>query len=132
MDVSLSADSQREALRVVRLLAQGLHPETMQNLEPTNICQSGVVVRALFVASEVLDGCDCLRMIEAKKPPEQSNRHGRPWQKSEDEELLQAFQQRLCLRSVAERHQRTEGGIVSRLVRLGQVRDRAEARQRMR
>ena len=132
MDVSLSPDSQREALRIVRLLAQGLNPQTMQNLEPTNVCQSGLVVRALFVASEVLDGCDCLRTSKVQQPREESQRHGKPWLKSEDEQLLQAFQQRLCLRSVAARHQRTEGGIVSRLVRLNKVRDRAEARQLMR
>ena len=132
MNVPLSAESQREALHILKLLAQGTDPGTMQNLEPTNVCQSGLVVRALFIASEILDGCDCLRSHGVRKPRGDSQRHGKPWLKSEDEQLLQAFQQRLCLRSVAARHQRTEGGIVSRLVRLDQVRDRAEARQLMR
>ena len=131
MNTVLSPDAKREALRVVRLLAQGLNPETLQRLEPTNVCQSGPVIRALFIASEVLKINDSPESTASEKKGKPSGRQGKPWLKDEDQELLKAFQPRHCLRSIAARHQRTEEGIASRLVRLGQTRDRAEARQRL-
>lgn len=84
MNVSLSPDAQREALRVVRLLAEGINPETMRKLEPTHVCQSGPVVRALFVASEVLKGSKRRESREAPESPNEPERNGAPWALTED------------------------------------------------
>ncbi len=53
---------------------------------------------------------------------------GQAWSGDEDNALLQAYDTGTPIRALAEQHGRTQGAITARLVRLGRVKDRSEAR----
>lgn len=51
---------------------------------------------------------------------------GRSWPETEDKELLAIFDAGTPVKEIAEKHGRTQGAIVSRLVRLGRIKERAD------
>jgi hypothetical protein len=63
----------------------------------------------------------------ARKQPGQA---GKPWSPEEDRRLVEAFDQGADLDMLTASHARSKGGIASRLVRLGRIRERAEIRVR--
>ena len=127
-------DQRKDAERVISLLAQGRHPQTLEPLKGGDLIHEGSIVRALFTASEALR---LLRLraeragkgSSKRRGAEEASRHGKGWCSEEDDELVQAFDERTCLRSIAARHGRTQGGILSRLERLGKIGDEAEGRR---
>jgi hypothetical protein len=58
-----------------------------------------------------------------------SDRAGKPWSTDEDSQLREGFYKHEDLPILASRHKRSRGAIVARLVHLGLVDDRNEARK---
>jgi hypothetical protein len=112
--------NREEAHRIVGLLARGVDPDKPDQVAPTNVLERPAVIRALFLAVEALSADD--------KVPSKEVRTGKPWSKDEDDELRFAVSQNDTLNVIASRHQRSEGGIVARMVRLGIVEDKNAAR----
>jgi hypothetical protein len=52
---------------------------------------------------------------------------GTAWTKQEDETLIQEFDAKIPILEIARRHGRSNGGITSRLVRLGKIAIREQA-----
>lgn len=111
-----------EARRVIDALADGLDPETGEILPQQSVLLKPAVLRALFVASRALEG--------ATLPREQPAQAGQPWTPEEDQRLLDAFDQGADLPALTASHARSKGGIASRLVHLGRIKERAEIRTR--
>jgi len=80
------------------------------------------VIRALFVSGKALE--------RAAKRAERDNslpdNAGRSWTDEEDKELLATFYAGTPVKTIAAKHDRTQGAIAARLVRLGRIKDRAE------
>jgi hypothetical protein len=114
--------SPTEARRIIEALAQGVDPETGEVLPQDSLLQRPVVIRALFCASQALT------TVERKKKPadSQSGNAGNAWTEEEDRRLLDAFDQGAAVDQLAQAHGRSKGGIASRLVRLGRIKERAE------
>lgn len=112
----------QQALRVVNALADGVDPETGELFPEESVLLKPPVIRALFVASRALEAA-CSAAAAASEQPGQA---GKPWSKEEDQRLLDAFDQGASLAALTAAHARSKGGIASRLVRLGRIKERAE------
>lgn len=117
--------SPQEARKIVDALACGVDPETGELLDASAshaALNSPRTVRALFLASRVL--------AEDGRTPSSAHRPGKaglPWSAEEDRQLLQSFDAGASVQQLATQHQRSRGGITSRLVRLGRIQERSEA-----
>ena len=111
-----------EAKKIIEALANGIDSETGEILPPQSALNSPPVIRALFIAGKALD--------RAAKQAERMNalpdKAGRPWGDEEDQALRAAFDTGVTVKDMAAKHGRTLGAIVSRLVRLGKIKDRTE------
>jgi hypothetical protein len=106
-----------DSARVLRALAHGIDPVTGEVLDDRSVLALPLVIRALY------DGADALesrRPVGARKAgPEGLSKAGAPWTPIEDQELRDAFLKGTAIRDLAIEHQRTQGAISSRLMRLG-------------
>lgn len=114
-----------EARTIIDALANGIDPETGEILPMQSTFNSPQVIRALFVAVTALDSAT-KRAERVKALPDNA---GRPWSEKEDQDLLALFDSGIPVKEIAQRHCRTLGGIASRLVRLGRIKERANAYQ---
>lgn len=73
-----------KAIKIVRLLSEGIDPETGEVLERENIFNNPQVVRALFVAVNALERVE---KIESRKSNLPSNA-GKAWTAEEDKSLI--------------------------------------------
>ena len=115
-----------EAQQIIDTLAKGVDPETGEVLPPSSCLNSPHVIRALFVASKALDVAIRKTEINEARP----GKAGKPWTEAEDAQLLKAFDEGAAVADLASIHERSEGGITSRLVRLGRINERSEAHAR--
>lgn len=113
-----------DAKQVLGLLAQGLNPKTGHVLPEDNPVHSPDVIRALNMAVMALD-----KTVEKPLRPkmEGASKAGQSWSPEEDEQLLSAFDAGSDVPALAKAHERSRGGITSRLIRHGRLQaDRRE------
>lgn len=105
-----------EALKIVRALADGINPSTEERFGRETIFQEPETIRALEKAATLLE-------VEAKRAARNRNRAQatKRWLRSEEERLCLEFESGMSVREIAERHGRTDGGILVRLGRLGKI-----------
>lgn len=114
--------SPTEALTIIDALANGIDPKSGELVAGDHLINDGQIVRALFVASKAL----AVTIGRAEVVGGRPEKAGRPWSPAEDARLLTAFDGGANVKTLADQHGRSEGGIASRLVRLGRVKERAE------
>ncbi|MBL7662342.1 hypothetical protein JNK13_06270 [bacterium] len=109
----MSESELKEALNIIRVLAQGLEPKTQAPLPKSNPCHDPSVVRALMHAASALE----------KKNQEEVRRKifpsnlGKAWSREDDEMLLADFSAGQSIADLAVKFSRSERGIVARLVK---------------
>lgn len=127
MDVSHEAGFQRplmelsKALEIVTLLADGIDPQTGEVFPDDSPYQQPQTVRALYTLIRAVEG----KPNEAKPRPKKA---GAPWLPEEDQQLTEDFKKNTSVTQLARSHERTERAIEARLVRLGLVDERWQAR----
>lgn len=109
----------QEAQLIVHSLARGVDPESGEILAGDSPLCSAHVIRALFLASTALG--EAAPTTPAKPRAPQPSRAGAPWSDEEDAKLAAEFDTGVSIRYLAEQHQRSVGGIRTRLVRLGRI-----------
>ena len=114
----------KRATERLTLLADGVEPLTDEVLENDHVCNKPELIRALHV---VLGELEKRPKKKAVSLPENA---GKPWTNEEDEELYLMFDERLEPQFVCDHFKRTTGGIASRLVQLGKIKERDKFRQR--
>lgn len=112
-----------EAQQIIDTLAKGLDPETGAALPADSCLNSPPIIRALFLASQALGTSTQRTRANDDRP----GKAGKPWSDAEDEQLIKAFDAGVTVRELANIHERSVGGINSRLVRLGRIDNRSEA-----
>ncbi len=103
----------REALPIVRSLADGINPVDHATLPADSPYNMPAVVRALAAAVRALDWADRKTSLPANT--------GRGWSIEEDEKLRKEFHSAIDFSEIARRHGRTRGAIITRLERLGEM-----------
>ena len=106
-----------EALRIIQSLADGIDPNTGEVFPDDSPYQHPQVLRALFVALGALGRLEESQR-RAKRLPDNA---GKPWNDGEDKALCDDFDAGLTTAQLAQKHQRTEGAIRSRLEKLGKI-----------
>lgn len=109
--------SPNEAKLIIETLANGIDPETGEDVSEQSIFNNLQVIRALFLATKALESMAKKEKREKTLP----NNAGKAWSESEDNKLFVAFDSALSVQDIAAKHGRTEGSIVARLVRLGHI-----------
>jgi hypothetical protein len=107
----------REAIEIIRKLADGVDPSTGERFPPGSTYQQADTVRALYLA---LEGLDRLRRVKEKQnsgPP----KAGRPWTKDEETKMLQQFDAKVDVKLIAQEMNRTTGAIWARLEKVGRI-----------
>jgi len=113
---------QSEALEIIKLLSEGIDPETGEVLEEDSVYNKPQIIRALFIAVSALER---VHKIENKKSALPVNA-GKPWATEEDDKLIKAFDRGKSISALSQSHSRTKGAISARLVRLGKISERKE------
>ncbi|MBI4442227.1 MAG: hypothetical protein HY649_02495 [Acidobacteria bacterium] len=115
-----------EVMKIIQALAEGVDPTTGEVFPVTSPYNDPKVIRALFQSLKALERVKERERRERTLP----GNAGKPWSEDEDRLLIKAFDSGVPFREIAAKHQRTEGAIVSRLVRLGKIRERSDVYDR--
>lgn len=111
----------RQALPILRALADGIDPHTGEIFPAGSAYQHADTVRALVAAVAALEAIGTKE--KRKDLPIQA---GKAWSDEEDAHLRDGFALRSSAADLAESHGRTVGAIRSRLVKLGLIDERGE------
>jgi hypothetical protein len=106
-----------EALKILHALADGADPNTGEVFSSESPYQHPQTVRALMTAVQVM---------ERQQERERRNRFlpgnaGKPWDKTEQDQLCRDFDAGTSIKELASRHARTQVAIQSRLITLGRI-----------
>lgn len=104
----------QEAIKVIRALADGVHPETREVLQGDSACRNPQAVMAL---NRALAALVTQQQRELKKPASA----GKYWAHSEDEQVCDELRKGMDFNEIAKAHNRTVPSIVARLVKLGKI-----------
>ena len=107
----------QEAIKVVRALADGVHPETGEVLQTDSICKNAQVAAALNRAKAALEYAE--QREKARKA--QPGNAGKRWTRAEEEQVCEELRQGIDFHQIARAHNRTVPSIVARLVKLGRI-----------
>jgi hypothetical protein len=113
MQNSISLDD----IQLISTLAEGIDPRTGEVLPRDHLLHNPQIVRALFHAARALEREE----KSAKRAASLPAKAGASWSKEEDNALIQEFDGSVPVAEIAKRQGRTQGGITSRLVRLGKI-----------
>ena len=103
-----------EAIKIVRALADGVHPETGAVLDQSQVCRMPQAVKAL---NRALASMVAQNERERRRP----TNAGKTWTRAEDEQVCEELRQGTDFHVIAKAHGRTVPSIVARLVKLGKV-----------
>lgn len=109
-------------VEIVSSLADGIDPFTGERYPAGSPYQHPDTVRALFLAVRAL------RSLEQQERRRQGlpRNAGKPWSAEEDERLALEFDNGTPISRLAAEHERTEGAIEARLVKLGKLEERGD------
>lgn len=105
----------QEALDIVQALVEGVDPFTNEPLAVESVCVNPAVNTALNAASQALES----KIKAAARRASLPSKAGAPWDETEAQLVLQAYEAGDSIKEIAARQQRTQGAIRSRLVKLG-------------
>ncbi len=118
-----------ETLHILRTLASGIDPQTGVEIPINSPYRHIKTTRALLTAIKELEGQQKSynhEELELFSPRAYQRREkmkplmaGSSWSTLEDQELREEYQEGLSIATMAKKHQRTQGAISSRLLRLG-------------
>ncbi len=108
------------AKNILKALADGVNPITGEILPKSDSCNQPDVIRSLYVAVNELEKVEKRRKT-LRNLPENA---GKPWNAEDDEELCKMFDKGCAVSDICTYFKRTKGGIASRLVHLGKIKDR--------
>jgi hypothetical protein len=105
------------ALKILRLLSDGVEPTTGEIFPPDSSFQKPDTIRAL---------CKTVDFLERKLARDKFHKNlfpkaGTPWTKNEDEFLAEDFDQAMSVSDLSNKHGRTLNAIKARLFKLGKI-----------
>lgn len=107
----------QEAIAVIRKLADGVHPETGAALPGDCLYHHPQAVRALHRAMGALEFQEERERVKKFLP----KNAGKAWSNQGDGQICDELRRGMSFEQIAQLHRRTNGSIISRLVRLGKI-----------
>lgn len=107
----------KKVMFIISSLSEGIDPYNGELLPDESPYNNPDTIRALFISMRSLEN-HIDREICVKKLPAKA---GSPWSKEEDSQLAKSFDDGLSINDLADKHQRTNGAIRSRLTKLGKI-----------
>ena len=104
----------QDAIKVVRALANGVHPETGESLSDDSVFH---VAQAVVALNRALAAMVAQQEREIHKP----GKAGAYWTRTEDEQVCEELRKGMDFKDIAKAHDRTIPSIVARLVKLGKI-----------
>ena len=104
-----------EPQQILRFLAEGIDPISMNPLPEESPLQKPYLIRAFYAAHAALD----LLAARAKRKSSLPGNTGKSWSALEDEMLLAAYEAGTSLKLLAADHQRSSHAVRLRLAKLG-------------
>ncbi|HHH43905.1 MAG TPA: hypothetical protein ENK49_07195 [Gammaproteobacteria bacterium] len=114
-----------QALKIVALLADGIDPHTGEVFPDDSPYQQPQTIRALYTLIRAVEGKATSTTNDTKPQPRKA---GASWTPEEDQQLTDAFKRDEPVAQIAQLHERSQRAIEARLVRLGLVEERWQAR----
>lgn len=102
------------AIKIVRALANGVHPESEAALDGGSVCRTPETVKALNRALAAL----VAQQEREKKRPKNA---GKSWSQEEDAQICDELRQEIGFHQMANTHNRSVAAILARLVKLGKI-----------
>jgi DNA-binding NarL/FixJ family response regulator len=103
-----------QAIKIIRALANGVHPESGVALEDGSICRAPDAVKAL---NRALAALVAQEQREKKRP----RNAGKSWSHEEDAQVCEELRRGLDFNQIAQTHNRSLAAILARLVKLGKI-----------
>lgn len=103
-----------QAIKVIRALANGVHPESGATLDEGSVCRAPEAVKALNRALAAL----VAQEDREKKRPKNA---GKNWSHEEDAQICEELRQGIDFNQIAQTHNRSLAAILARLVKLGKI-----------
>ena len=105
------------AIEVMTSLADGIDPYTKESMGDASPYQNADTVRALHVALEALKGG-----VRTKPVREDGKtKVGKAWTEEDEKKMEEMFDAKVDVAEIAEKLERTKGGIWARLEKIGRV-----------
>lgn len=105
------------AVEVVTNLADGIDPYTKENICDSSPYQNADTVRALHIALDALKGCKVSKTVRE----EGKGKVGKAWTDEDEKKMAEMFDAKVAVVEIAEKLERTKGGIWARLEKIGRV-----------
>ncbi|HMO82339.1 MAG TPA: hypothetical protein PKD24_16295 [Pyrinomonadaceae bacterium] len=106
-----------DALKIIKILVDGIDPTTGEVFEIDSPYQHPQVIRALFSAITAMEQVEERKKRTRSLPPNA----GKPWTSNEDTNLHDEFKKGASIGELAKRYGRTRGSIEARLAKLGLI-----------
>jgi hypothetical protein len=104
----------QDAIKVIRALADGVHPETREVLKDDAVLRNPQAVMAL---NRALAALVTQQERELKKP----TGAGQYWSRAEDKQICEELRKGMDFEEIAKNHKRSVPSIIVRLVKLGKI-----------
>jgi hypothetical protein len=104
----------QEAIKVMRALADGVHPETREGLNDDSIFRNPQTVMALNRALAAL-------VIQAQRELKKPASAGQYWSRAEDKQVCEEIRNGMNFEDIAKAHNRSVPSIIVRLIKLGKI-----------
>lgn len=103
-----------QAIKIVRSLANGVHPESGAALEEGSICRTPDAIKALNRALAAL-------VAQEEREKKRPKNAGKSWSHEEDAQICEEVRQGIDFNQIAQIHNRSLAAILARLVKLGKI-----------
>ena len=103
-----------DAIKTIRALADGVHPETGEILPKDSVCCAAQCVRALNRAAAAL-------IAQQEREKNRPQNAYKSWSRAEDQQVCEELRLGNDFDQIAKAHNRSVPAIVARLIKLGKI-----------
>jgi hypothetical protein len=103
-----------QAIKFIRALANGVHPESGAALDEASVCRMPEAVKALNRALAAL-------VAQEEREKRRPKNAGKNWSREEDAQICDELRQGIDFNQIANTHNRSLAAILARLVKLGKI-----------
>lgn len=115
-------DIQR-AKEIIHTLADGVDPTTGEILSADHVCNRADVIRALHIAEQALQ-----KDLNRPEDGPWHKEYGKVWGQKETDMLINYFEKNYTVAQISKILGRSESGIRAKLVRIGKIQNRKDAK----